>query len=296
MNMTEAEARAEANHITAALREWLAPEARAVVGLSGGLDSDVVARLLVQAIGKQRLKLFTVIQDGMEPCHLEQARDTAADLALPLAEINLMGFPERFIAAMRAADSTEAFMPQGLLDPARAKCSLRTPVLSTYQDRGYCVIGTSNRTEIETGFFLPLGDAIWHFGPIAHLYKSEVMAIARVIGTSEPVLRQPPSAGFWPGQEDLEDLSYWLLNAGPIGREREFTDEDVVEVERIRSTLTIDRVDRALLALRRGLADAEAAAACDLELAIVEKLRLLTAAAARTKHRALGVRLPNRIS
>lgn len=295
MKMTDTEARTEVQTIAEALRNWLAPESRAVVGLSGGIDSDVVARLLVQAIGRQRLKLFTVIQDGMEPRHLQQARDTAGNLDLPLAEIDLIGFPERLITAMSTGDPSESFQPQGLLDPARAKCSLRTPILSTYQDRGYCVIGTSNRTEIETGFFLPLGDAIWHFGPIAHLYKSEVMAIARVIGTSDPVMRQPPSAGFWPGQEDLEDLSYWLLNAGPIGREREFTDEDVVEVGRIRATLTTERVDRALHAFSSGLGDNDAAAASELELAIVQRLRQLTVAAARTKHRPLGVRLPNRI-
>jgi NAD+ synthase len=295
MKMTDSEARAEAQTIAEALRSWLAPESRAVVGLSGGLDSDVVARLLVQAIGGHRLKLFTVIQDGMEPRHLQQARDTAANLDLPLAEINLIGFPERLITAMSAGDPSESFQPQGLLDPARAKCSLRTPILSTYQDRGYCVIGTSNRTEIETGFFLPLGDAIWHFGPIAHLYKSEVMAIARVVGTSDPVMTQPPSAGFWPGQEDLEDLSYWLLNAGPIGREREFTDEDVAEVGRVRATLTTERVDRALHAVSSGLGDDDAAAASELELAIVQRLRQLTVAATRTKHRPLGIRLPNRI-
>jgi len=194
---------------------------------------------------------------------------------------------------MNNADPDEGFQPGGLLDPARAKCSLRTPIFSTYQDRGYCVMGTSNRTEIETGFFLPLGDAVWHFGPIAHLYKSQVMAVARVVGTSDAVLSQPPSAGFWSGQEDLEDLSYWLLNAGPIGREREFTDEDVAQVEQIRTELTIERVDRALLALVRGLGDVQVAAASDLPLSLVERLRALTLNAARLKRRALGTRLPN---
>lgn len=293
MNMTEAEAGDEANRITETLRTWLASGLRAVVGLSGGLDSDVVARLVVRAVGRERLKVFTVIQDDMEARHLQQARETAQDLRLRLAEINLTGYPERFITAMSRADPDEDFQPVGLLDPARAKCSLRTPILSTYQDRGYCVMGTSNRTEIETGFFLPLGDAVWHFGPIAHLYKSQVIAVARAVGTSDSVLRQPPSAGFWSGQEDLEDLSYWLFNAGPIGREREFTDEDLAQVYRIRAELTIDRVDRALLALSRGLGDMQVAKASELPTSLVEGLRALTINAVRLKRRALGTRLPN---
>ena len=179
----------------------------------------------------------------------------------------------------------------GLLDPARAKCSLRTVIFSTYQDRGYVVLGTSNRTEFETGFFLPLGDGVWHFGPIAHLYKSQVMQLAPLAGSRPEVIIQPPSAGFWQGQEDLEDLSYWLYNGGPIGREVIFTDEDDIKVQEIRKQLSTEGVDQVLLALAQDAEDKDACAISSLPLMIVEQLRKLCENAREKKHRPLGRRL-----
>lgn len=279
------------NRIISAMRTELGDDGRAVIGLSGGLDSDVVARLTVQALGTRRVKLFNVLQEGMEDRHVQNARNTAEDLGVPLQTLDLVGIPRTFIAAMAAADPAETFQRDGLLDLGRAKCSLRTMILSTYQDRGYVVIGTSNRTEIETGFFLPFGDGIWHFGPIAHLYKSQVIALALRCGTRPDVIRQPPSAGFWPGQEDLEDLAYWLYNRGPIGRQRVFTDNDDAEVQKIRALLTIEAIDKTLVAFASGAADVAAGATSGLPVEVVVRLRQLCDQAVRTKRRPFGRQL-----
>jgi NAD+ synthase len=202
----------------------------AVIGISGGLDSDVVARIIHRITGHERLKLFLVIQQNMEKKHVENARNLAIDLNVELKEIDISDLPEIFISRLSQADSEENFLPKGLIDPSRAKCSLRTPIFSTYQDRGYIVIGTSNRTEIETGFFLPFGDGIAHIKPIAHLYKSQVIQLASHMGTKQEVIDQPASAGFWEGETDLEDLAYWLYNKGPIKQERNFSKEADNEV------------------------------------------------------------------
>jgi len=292
--LSESDVSTEVDCIVGALRTWLSGNDRAVIALSGGLDSDVTARLVVRAIGRERVKVFTVIQDDMDPRHLANARKLAVDLDAPLAEVDLTGFPERFMTAMSDADPRENFLPTGLLDPARAKCSLRTVALSTYQDRGYVVVGTSNRTELETGFFLPLGDGIWHIGPIVHLYKSEIFRLAPVLGTRKEVIEQPPSAGFWQGQEDLEDLSYWLLNAGPIGKEREFTDDDDEAVRKIRESLTAERVDKALLAFSLGGNAQQASLSSGLPQSIAARLEELVQRAKPLKQRPFGQRLPNR--
>lgn len=281
----------ELERIVDAISAELGDGGKAVIGLSGGLDSDVVARLAVRAVGAQRVKLFLVSQEGMEDRHRQHAQNAADDLGIPLVVIDLAAIPRKVVASMAAADPGELFQPDGLLDPARAKCSLRTVVFSTYQDRGYVVIGTSNRTELETGFFLPFGDGVWHFGPIAHLYKSQVMQLAPLVDTRPEVIAQAPSAGFWPGQEDLEDLSYWLYNAGPIGRQVVFTDDDDVQVQEIRKLLTTERVDRALFALARGVEDAHASAASNLPISIVSRLRQVCEKARHSKHRPFGRRL-----
>jgi NAD+ synthase len=224
----------------------------ALVLVSGGLDSDVTARLVARTVPAGRLKLVTIRQDDMNPAHLDNARHLAAELGTKLAEVDLQGVNTEVVRRLAAADPEEGYDPAGLLDPARMKCSLRTVVVSSYQDRGYVILGTSNRTESELGFFLPFGDGVWHVGPIAHLYKTEVRLLAQEIGTADNVLRQPPSAGFWADQTDREDLGFWLVNRGPIQRERDFSDDEVALASRLSAGLDEAAVDRLLLAIAEG--------------------------------------------
>ena len=262
----------------------------AVLLVSGGLDSDVAARLTAKAVGPRRLKLATVVQDDMDPAHLAQARELAAELSVHLVELDLRGVNLDVLYRLAAADREEGFDPLGLLDPARMKCSLRTVVLSGYQDRGYVVVGTSNRTESQLGFFLPFGDGVWHLGPLAHLYKTEVRLIAAAVGTSGPVLRQPPSAGFWLAQTDREDMGFWLVNRGPIQRERVFTDAEVDEATVFSSRLNEPDVDELLLAMSEGRDLTTVPVPGD----IAEAIAAVVARSAHLKSRPTGVALARR--
>ena len=219
--LSEEELETELGKIELFLKSYVKENEKVVVGLSGGLDSDVVARIAVKTFGNKRVKLFTVLQSDMEDKYIRNARNTASDLGIRLVELELGKFPYEFMKAMEV-DKEEEFRADGLIDPSRAKCSLRTMIISTYQDRGYIVIGTSNKTEIETGFYLPFGDALGHIKPIAHLYKSQVRQLAKVVGVRQEVIEQPASAGFWRGQVDLEDMAYWIYNEKPIGKEQVF--------------------------------------------------------------------------
>ena len=293
LSMTSEQIDTEINHIVGFISNQLSNGEKAVIGVSGGLDSDVVTRLTAEAIGVNRLKLFTVVQEAMEARHLANARELATKINVDLVEINLTEFSSAFINAMQKADSYEQFQPDGLLDPSRAKCSIRTVVFSTYQDRGYVVVGTSNRTELETGFFLPFGDGLAHIKPIIHLYKTQVRQLAKALGTSNTVLDQPASAGFWQGQEDIEDLAYWLYNEAPIGREIEFDDLAEIEVTKIRSHLTTENVDFVLLCLARGMDDASIEKESGAPVTVVARMRKLTTAARKFKHRPMNVRMDN---
>jgi NAD+ synthase len=277
----------EIDRIVAFLREALAPDGRAVVGLSGGIDSDCTARLAARAVGPGRLKLFTVLQASMEARHLAQARALAAELGCTLVEVDLASAPRLFIAEMSRADPTEHFQPEGLLDPARAKISYRSLIACTYQDRGHVVVGTSNRTESLCGFFMPLGDGLWHLGPLAHLYKTEVFALARGLGCAPAVIEQQPSAGLWEGETDLEDLAFWLVNQAPIGAQRTFAGDELELAATIRAQLTFERLDIALVGITTGRSVFENAKDCGLPAAVVERLERLVAAAKQRKHRPL---------
>jgi NAD+ synthase len=284
----------ELNRLVELIRTDIRTEESGFVLVSGGLDSDVVARLAAAALTPARLKLATVIQDDMNPAHLEHARNLAKDLGCELVEIDLRGVNLTVLYRLASADRAEEFDPLGLLDPARMKCSLRTVVLSSYQDRGYIVLGTSNRTESQLGFFLPFGDGIWHVGPIAHLYKTEVRLLAEKLGTAESVRAQPPSAGFWADQTDREDLGFWLVNQGPIQRQREFTDEEVDEAARLSDRLTEEDVDELLLAITNGMDPAGAPAGAKLGPDLVDSLLAIVKRSARLKTRPTGVTLSRR--
>src|SRR5258708_11149995 len=71
------------------LADALGPERKVVVGLSGGIDSDVVARLAVATLGVERVRVFTVLEWNIDPRHIANARATASALGLRLRELAL---------------------------------------------------------------------------------------------------------------------------------------------------------------------------------------------------------------
>lgn len=286
--LSEEELQNELQKIEAFLKSYVRENEKVVVGLSGGLDSDVVARIAVKTFGNKRVKLFTVLQTEMEDKYIKNARNTASDLGIHLVELELGKFPYEFMKAMEV-DKEEEFNADGLIDPSRAKCSLRTMIISTYQDRGYIVLGTSNKTEIETGFYLPFGDALGHVKPISHLYKSQVRQLAKIVGVRQEVIDQPASAGFWKGQVDLEDMAYWIYNEKPIGKEQVFTDEDDQKVNEIFKLLTQEKVDTILIGLKEKMPIEELAKMTQLPEKIIASMGKMIEHARNTKNRPLMV-------
>jgi len=285
----------EKNRIISFIRNYANNDEPVCVLASGGLDSDVTARLCVDALGRKRVHSVVVLQDDMEERHLNNARTLASSLSIALDEVDLRGMNIDLIKAAEAGNP-KLFDSLSLLDPNRAKCSLRSALISCYQDKEFLIAGTSNRTEVELGFFLPFGDNLAHFKPIAHLYKTQVIQLAKEIGCKPDVLNQAPSAGFWAGQEDLTDLSYWIINRAPImGKGRRFSDEEDYQMEAVRSTLTQAAVDTALWAIAMGLSASEISVKSELPLeSVVEPLMAITEASRKWKTRPLLQCLPVR--
>lgn len=281
------------NRIIHFINNYVDENETVMVPVSGGVDSDVVARLCVKALGKEHVRLFLIRQSDMEEKFLINARTLAKDLQVSLSEICLEGINETLITALENGDKNRTFSKAHDLDEEKAKCSLRSAVISCYQDKGYLIAGAVNRTEWELGFFLTFGDNLCHFDPIKHLYKSQVMKLAKILGTRNEVLEQEPSAGFWKGQTDREDLAYWILNGGPILTPRLFSREEVCLAEKWKEQLSTEKVDQCLRMFQFGTDDNDICQKTGLDKEIICGLRDLTKKAKKYKSRQLMVSLQN---
>ena len=98
---------------------------------------------------------------------------------------------------------------------------------------------------------LRFGDNLANFKPIEHLYKTDVIKLARLLKSRDEVINQSPSAGFWKNQEDLEDIAYWIINEGPIIIPKQFSDMEIYQAEEITKELSWKKLDMCLKMIRK---------------------------------------------
>lgn len=285
------EVSAEIAKIEKFIKNYVEEDEIVVIPVSGGLDSDVTARLCCRALGRERIKLFIVLQSDMEKKFHKQALELAEELGVYLAEIHLENINRVLIGALEEGEAKGLFRLNTLLDPAKAKCSLRSAVISCYQDKGFIIAGTTNKTEKMLGFLLTFGDNLANFKPLAHLYRTQVVEIGKKIGTAQDVIEQEASSGFWEGQTDTEDLAYWILNKGPILTPREFTDFEIEYVKEIMPVLTSKNVDDILSLYEAGKTEKEVIEELNINKDIVEGIFSIVKKALKYKTRKIIVEL-----
>jgi NAD+ synthase len=185
-----------------------------VVGLSGGVDSAVVARLAQLAAGDN-------VVGVLMPCHSD-ARDEA-DARLVADQFKLrtlrVDLAQSYDALISGLLDTTAAIPGsggGTADDIRArlphvnvKPRLRMTTLYFIANTlNYLVAGTGNRSELVLGYFTKYGDGGVDLLPIGHLVKSQVRELARELGVPAPVIDKAPSAGLWIGQTDEAEMGF----------------------------------------------------------------------------------------
>jgi NAD+ synthase len=168
---------------------------KAVCGLSGGIDSAVVAVLAKEALGDNFKAILlpskyssdNSITDAVSLCKKFDIQNETISItpllnAYPIHNNLRKG---NFSARMRMAI---------LYDKA--------------SEIGGMVIGTSNKSELLLGYGTIFGDLASAFNPIGDLYKSEIFEFAKFLGVNEEIISKPPSADLWEGQSDEDELGY----------------------------------------------------------------------------------------
>ncbi|HET7182876.1 MAG TPA: NAD+ synthase [Candidatus Limnocylindrales bacterium] len=212
---------------------------RLVLGLSGGIDSALVAYLVAEAIGAEQLLTVLMPYRTSSAASQGDAETIVADLGCASELVEITPMVDAYFGDARVEDASA-------LRRGNFMARMRMSVL---YDRsvafGGLVVGTGNKTESLIGYTTIYGDNACAFNPIGDLYKSQVRQLAAAVGVPAAVISKAPSADLWPDQTDedegsftyplLDRILYWRIDR------RRSTDE-LVEMGFERAML--ERVER----------------------------------------------------
>jgi len=187
---------------------------KAVIGLSGGLDSSLTAKITVDAIGKENVLGLIMPEKTNSPESLEYAKELAEQLGIKAVKIDINDFFTPFYKLLP--------WDQNNASKTNLKPRIRMTVLYNYANRhNAIVVGTSNKTEIILGYFTKHGDNATDFIPIGNLFKTELYEIAKEIGIPKKIIQRKPSAELEENQTDEKDLGLSYKEIDEILAERE---------------------------------------------------------------------------
>ena len=186
--------------------KWLCDEVKKagasgiILGLSGGIDSSVLAALGREALGRNGV-LGVIMPCHSNPNDEADAKLLAEKLDVRFTRVDLSGMFDTLLGTIGGEFSS--------LVMSNAKARLRMVTLYTLgQANNLLVCGTSNRSEYETGYFTKYGDSGSDLMPLASFLKRDIRAMAKLLNVPEPIITKAPSAGLYEGQTDEGDMGF----------------------------------------------------------------------------------------
>jgi len=181
---------------------------KAVFGLSGGIDSAMAAFVLSDALGSKNVTAIHMpLSTGTS---IADFRDSA--IIAILTKINFLVFP---IGTVCGYFSRTPWKPNRLAK-ANTQARARMTVLYSFANsQNALVTGTSNKTERLLGYFTKYGDGASDIRPLASIYKTELVELAKWLKMPSKIVKKKPTAGLWKGQTDEKELglSYAKIDA-----------------------------------------------------------------------------------
>ncbi|MGZ6313466.1 MAG: NAD+ synthase [Candidatus Limnocylindrales bacterium] len=200
---------------------------RLVLGLSGGIDSALVAFLAAEAVGPERLLCALLPYRTSAPASRRDAESVVTRLGCPSRSVEITALVDGYFGRRgvkqtpaRGASGTAAASPR-----RRGNFMARMRMAVLYDlsaEWNGLVVGTGNKTEALLGYTTIYGDNACAFNPIGDLYKTQVRQLAEAVGVPPRIVRKAPSADLWPGQTDeaevgfeyadVDRLLYWQID------------------------------------------------------------------------------------
>ncbi len=214
-------------HAESTIRSFLRSETRGsngvVLGLSGGVDSALCARLARDALGADRVLAVLMPAPGPSEGLVEEARGYAGSLGIDSRVVPVGGIVDALRAVLPDLRSPEE------LGNAAARARMMV-LFALARSTGRRVLGTGNKSEILLGYFTKFGDGGVDLLPIGDLYKTQERALAAELDLPAAIRERAPTAGFWEGQTDEAELGFRYEDADRIlhGLEELRTEAEIV--------------------------------------------------------------------
>jgi NAD+ synthase len=180
---------------------------KAVIGVSGGVDSAVSAALAAEALGKENVLGVMIPYRTSNPKSVEDATLVIQTMGIQSELVDISKMVDGYCEDNKITDA---------LRRGNVMARMRMIVLYDLSAREKAlVIGTSNKTEILVGYGTQHGDLASAINPLGDLYKSQIWQLAEAIGVPKPVIEKAPSADLWEGQTDEKEMgvTYAKLDA-----------------------------------------------------------------------------------
>lgn len=171
---------------------------RGIVGLSGGIDSAVVAYLAAEALGPSNVRAVLMPYRTSSPSSLDDASLIVRELGIPSETVDITPVVESLVAGF-----TDNVRRGNIM--ARARMIVLYDVSAREKA---LVFGTSNKTELMLGYGTLYGDLACALNPLGDLYKTQVRELAAALGVPQRVMEKKPSADLWEGQTDEGDFGF----------------------------------------------------------------------------------------